>query len=446
MRHRSTTQVLTLIWVLTAAIALEAGDTDQPAAIEAVSASLATSVELPGLIRLAAARNPAIKAAAAEWRAAIENVPQATALPDPVVRFDYFGESVETRVGPQEYRYGVSQSFPFPGTLRQAGEVASKDVLIKHAEYTRAVRDTIVDLKLRYHELLYLRGAMDITRQNQELLTHILKATNTRFAEGKAKLADVLKAQSQLAQLSYDLVLLRELEAVEQAELAALLDMPATTEIGTLTAPPLSVLQTAVDDVEEAALAHREELRIAEGNVQRTREAIRLAKLRNRPTFTLSGMHIATGEADAAVDDSGKDPWMVGLSVSLPIWPGRNRSRVREAEAREEAAMHGRQGLANKTRAAVRRVYFRLENARRLVELYEKSLIPQAEQAMEAAEQWHDGDVQDISGFLETQTVWLNFNLARLRAATDYQQYLARLEQLAGGRLPAPPAEEEEDK
>ena len=103
---------------------------------------------------------------------------------------------------------------------------------------------------------------------------------------------------------------------------------------------------------------------------------------------------------------------------------------------RHASAVQQQRQIENETRSALRVVYFRLKNARRLIELYEKSLIPQAAQAMEVAEQWHGTGVNDIAGFLETQGVWFNFNLARLRAVTDYQQYLVRLEQLAGGLVP----------
>ena len=435
MRGSGKRQVL-LGGLLVSATVAFAAEPGRPAAAEGAALSLSEGVDLPGLIRLAAARNPGVKAARSDWRAAIEQLPQATALPDPMVRLDYFGESVETRGGPQEYRLGVSQAFPFPGTLRQAGQVASQEVRVRHARYDRALRDLIADLKLSYHELLYLRGAMEITGQNQELLNHILKAANTRFATDKAKLNDVLKAQSQLAQLSYDLVLLRELEQVEAAKINALLDLPTSTVIGEAEVPPTAPRQLSVEQLEAAALTHRQEVEIAEGMAEKAREAVGLAKLQSRPTFTLSAMRIETGEAEMPGDDSGKDPWLIGVGVSIPLWFGRNRSRVRQAELLHESASDRKRAVENQTRSSVKAVYFRLENARRLIELYEKSLIPQAEQAMEVAEQWHDGDAQDVSGFLETQSVWLNFNLARLRAVTDYQQYLARLERLVGGPLP----------
>ena len=81
------------------------------------------------------------------------------------------------------------------------------------------------------------------------------------------------------------------------------------------------------------------------------------------------------------------------------------------------------------------KIYFRLENARRLIELYETTLIPQAAAVIEVAETWHQEGPKSITGFLETQSVWLNFNLARLRAIADYQQNIARLEQLVGGKI-----------
>ena len=86
--------------------------------------------------------------------------------------------------------------------------------------------------------------------------------------------------------------------------------------------------------------------------------------------------------------------------------------------------------------ANLKKIYFRMENSRRLVELYENSLIPQAEKTIEIAETWHQkGEPKSIAGLLETQSVWLNFNLARARDIADYKQNLARLEQLIGGSL-----------
>jgi hypothetical protein len=46
-----------------------------------------------------------------------------------------------------------------------------------------------------------------------------------------------------------------------------------------------------------------------------------------------------------------------------------------------------------------------------------------------------------LGDYLEAQTVWLNFTLAKERALADYQQTIARLERITGANLaPAPSA------
>jgi outer membrane protein TolC len=86
----------------------------------------------------------------------------------------------------------------------------------------------------------------------------------------------------------------------------------------------------------------------------------------------------------------------------------------------------------NQTHTQIRRLYFRLENARRLMELYQEELLPQAAKAMEIAETWFREGESSFSDFVETQAVWYNFQLALARASADYGKNLARVERLVG--------------
>ncbi len=403
---------------------------------ESVEAALADGINLPTLIRLAVERNPKLKIARAKWQATIEKYPQVTALPDPMLMYSYFARSVETRVGPQRHRVGFSQALPYPGTLDAAGRVTVKEIEIRRVKYEKVVRDVIVDLKLSYHELTYLQRARQVTHQNQQLLSQILNIATTRYASSEATLNDVLKAQSQLAQLSYDLILLRELEEVEKANINALISVSSQTPLG----PPAPAAYTAHDipisDLQTRVLAGQQELQIADLMIQKADEAVALAKLKTKPRFKLDLMTVETGEGlmpDAI--DSGKNPISIGVGISIPWSSTKNRSQIQEAELNRSAAIENKRSMEDRTLANLRKLYFRLENARRLVDLYQDSLIPQAEGAIEVAETWHQEGTKSIAGFLETQSVWLNFNLARLRAITDYQQSLARLERLIGGSI-----------
>ena len=403
---------------------------------QSTTVALATSIDLPTLIRLAVDRNPKLKAIRANWQATIERYPQVTALPDPMLMYSYFARSVETRVGPQRHRLGFSQSFPYPGTLDAIGRVTLKEIEIQRVEYEQAVRNLIVDLKLAYYELAYLQQAKQITEQNQQLLDHILRIANTRYASNEATLNDVLKAQSQLVQLSYDLILLRELEEVEKGNIKALLSVPSTTSLGSPAPVAYAALDIPIADLERQALAQRQEIQIADLMIQKAAETIELSTLKTKPIFKLEIMAIETGDAlMPEALDSGKNPISMGVGISIPWSSSKNRSQIQESELKRSAAVENKHLIKDLTLADLKRVYFRLENARRLVDLYENSLIPQAEQAMEVAETWHQEGTKSIAGFLETQSVWLNFNLARVRAIADYQQNLARLERLIGGSI-----------
>jgi len=75
------------------------------------------STYLESLIEEALENNPGIRVAEKRWKAAKYKSGYVKGLPDPMISYTYFGENVETRVGPQEHKYGASQKIPFPGKL-----------------------------------------------------------------------------------------------------------------------------------------------------------------------------------------------------------------------------------------------------------------------------------------------------------------------------------------
>lgn len=80
------------------------------------------AVDLDSLIAEALRNNPRIQAAYNGWQAEKYRIKEVSALPDPVVRYGYFGESVETKVGPQEQKIGASFKVSFPGKLHLRGK------------------------------------------------------------------------------------------------------------------------------------------------------------------------------------------------------------------------------------------------------------------------------------------------------------------------------------
>lgn len=406
---------------------------------EAETANLLSAsgeISLADLIETAFHDNPDILAARSNWEQTIERFPLETALDDPMLNFNYFVENVETRVGAQQFSIGIQQRFPFPGTLRQKGRVIEKEIDIAELKYEQTVRNIIADLKQAVFELKYIKGAIDVTQQNQKLLDEILLFAQTRYNDMQSSLNDVLRAESQLVQLDYDLITLRELLTVQLAVINSMLNRPKDTPIDSIYAPIPKPATPTLESLDELALVQNQEIQMAEMGVLKADEQIKLAHKENSPTFNLGASYIDTDEAiNPLTPDSGKDPIGISAGVSIPLWFNKNKARVRIAEEKKESAEHEEDAVANTIQVNIRKTYFRLQNALRLMELYQNHLIPQAQHSMQIAEEWNREGKGSVSEILEVQSVWLNFNLAWLRAQVDYAQAYVQLERLVGGSL-----------
>ena len=91
--------------------------------------------------------------------------------------------------------------------------------------------------------------------------------------------------------------------------------------------------------------------------------------------------------------------------------------------------------MQNKLKNKVKSVFFKLNNSHRLITLYGKNLIPQANRAMHVAELQYKENKGSISQYLSTQSTWLNFQLAYHRAIADYAKNVAEMEKLTGRTL-----------
>ncbi len=403
---------------------------------------LTPHVDLKTLISLAFLNNPKLKAAKLRWEAVVEKHPQVTAYEDPVLQYTRFIQPVETRIGPQKQSIAFSQKIPFPGKLSLKGDIVSREAQKARLNFEKETRDLIVELKDAYYELAYIIQAIDITKENKKLVEHLAKIGTTDYSVDGTTLNDVFKAQSQLAQISYDLILLTEFLEVEKTRINAILNRRPEEPLGTPKKLPFPTLAHTIEELYELATANQQELAISDVEIHKRLKKLDLAKKEYLPDFSIGFNFLEMGEAVPGANgtrpkDSGKDAYGVNVGVTIPLWFGKNRARVAEAKLRHEEAVLLKEDLENQTYSVIKRIYFKLQNSQRLVRLYQESLIPQAQQSMETAETWYKEKKGSFSGLLETQAVWLNFNLAYYRALADYHQRLALLEKLVGVSLEA---------
>src|SRR5699024_12030465 len=82
--------------------------------------------------KIATEQNPGLQAQYKMFEAALERIPQASALEDPSLSVGYYIPSMETLMGKQIADISLSQMFPWFGTLKARGDRAA---LLADAQY-----------------------------------------------------------------------------------------------------------------------------------------------------------------------------------------------------------------------------------------------------------------------------------------------------------------------
>ncbi len=394
------------------------------------------TLALNQLIKIAINHNPGLKSSKLAWQSKIQQYPQAIALNDPKLVYSEAINPVETRLGPQDRSLSLSQKFPYPGKRRLKGEVVKKDIQMAKVRYEKASRDLIVSLKQSFYELVYIENAIKLTRQNKKLLERITHIATTDYANRASNLNSVAKAQSQYAQVTYDVQLLQELRATEITRLNTLLNRKPdqALHINPYARVPakfkhsLSRLYQWVES--------NEELKIADLGIDKSSIQTRLSRYSSKPDFDLGVKYTEIGESDiSGLARSGRDGLAVSIGINIPLNREKNSAIKRQAHLDRLRKIEEKHSLANALKNRVKMVYFKLTNAQRLITLYGKNLIPQANRAMQVAQLQYRENKGSIASYLESQSTWLNFKLAYQRAIADYWKNLAEMEKLTGRKL-----------
>jgi len=181
-------------------------------------------IRLQDYLRYAALNNAGLKASFEQWKAAVEQVPQAKSLPDPTFTYGYFIEEVETRVGPQRQKLGIMQVFPWFGKIEARTDAAAAAAKAARKRYEAKKLKLFFEVREAFHEYAYLAKAVEIAKENVELIQHFEEVARTKYTAAAASHPDVIRAQMELAKLEDQLETLEHLREPVVAELNAVLN------------------------------------------------------------------------------------------------------------------------------------------------------------------------------------------------------------------------------
>lgn len=397
---------------------------------------------LQAYVSEALSRSPSVREAAAQYRAALEMVPQMTALPEPMVTFTQALRRVETRVGPQVNAVTLSQSFPWFGTLDLRGQVAVQTATARAHQYEARQRDLIADVKDTFYNLAYVDAASDLTREEHALLVHYEDLAEARYASGQGLQQGVIKLQAELTKVDNRLRMLAQQRDTLAARLNTLRDYPPEQPVPS--AGPLQLPDVALDlDVlYRQGVQSRPELQASAALIQRDERAIDLARKQVWPNLTLGlGFQNVGRRGDPAgvlapPPDNGKNALTLSLGGTVPL--RRDKYRAAVAQAREDltADRESYARVQNEMEFAVRDATLRMQALRDQIDLFEQVLLPQVEEALRATEAAYETTQLGVLDLLDSERTRLDVRMINARYYADYLVALARLERAIGTAVP----------
>ncbi len=382
---------------------------------------------LGGALGEAREKNPAIRAMREEARAAGAKVSQARAWPKPMVEYQW--QDIPPggfRPGDAAMRMlGARQKVPFPGKPTLAAREARAGAEAAEARVQEQARVALAAVAAAYYDLYRAHHAAALSAERVELLAGIGRVAEARYKVGKAAHHDVLRAhvvrfEAEVVEVTRE----REREAA-RARLAALLgrrDDEGIREIATPPGPPAppsgaALLDAAGRNRPALVAARREALRAARGSARMLADWLPDFEVRYGRSFDRTGA--AAGQ-------------QAMLMADIPLWFWGPAGGVRQGRAERDAARARADDLGNETRWMVREAFVSLDAARRTLGLYEKSLLPHAEQALKSARAEYEGGHVDLDMVLESERELIEARLAAYGALADIGKWTGTLEVLTG--------------
>jgi outer membrane protein, heavy metal efflux system len=358
---------------------------------------LPSPLRLGDAVRIAAERRDEIQAARARARAGESRPAIVSALGDPMISPSL--DHLPFMFGGADVSITIEQQIPVSGIRGHRRASALADVDRLRAETDRTTLDVAIEAANAFLMLQERRRTAALVTEQVAFARDVVSAANARYASGTAPQSDVLRAEVEVARLNaITRALAGEIRGAE-AMLNTSLGVDADNPVPPLA--PLAPLQPlpSWSDIKKA-LTTRPELAAGHAGIARAEAEVQVMRDMFRPMAT-----IRTGPSYTMAEGRG---WMAMVGVSLPIWRGRLRAGVAEAQAMRAMAEADLRAMTRVIEGEAAVAVNQLEAARQRQSALNADVLPRARMAIEPViASYASGQLPLVSVIEAIQALWL---------------------------------------
>lgn len=375
---------------------------------------------------VAADNNPELKAKYKEFEASLQKLPQVSSLPDPNLSLGYFISPVETRVGPQNMKFSLTQMFPWFGTLKAQKDVAALLADSKYQAFLNTKNQLFSQVAAVYYPLYELQNLKIIEQENIKILESYQKIASTKFENGKGNLVDILRVDIMIKDAQTNLEILNKKEPALSSWFNSILNrkyneqVVVSKEIEVVELP----LQYRKDSISQNPLLIELDLKKQASNA-----AIEVARKQGLPKLGVGVDYVIVDKGMNNSTDSGKDVIMPMVTLSLPIFRKKYNAATSEAKLMEESYSFQKAAVENKLNGTYYKLVFELEKEKDLLYLYNNQVVTLSK-SLNLLFSYYSNANKDFEEVLRMQQELLKYKKLKLASTSAFYVKLAELDYL----------------
>jgi cobalt-zinc-cadmium efflux system outer membrane protein len=386
---------------------------------------------LDGLIDEALKNSPEIKASEARIEAVRLRIPQAGSLPDPMFMVGYQNEGFNRytygEMQGSQWMFSATQQFLFPGKQKLKEEMTERDAESFEAMHELLKLKTVARVKELYFDLFLAYKNIDLLKDKEELLARIESLTVARYAAGKAMQQDVVMAQTE----KYMLMEKEEMAGQRIKSLEAMLSAAIARHDGSTLPRPIEPaylpFSTDIKELVDLAIQHSPELKSRNKMIEAANTRLAMAQKEYYPDFALGGSYYnRTGEF--------LDMWAATVTINIPVYfQSKQKPAVLEAKANINLAQQELDAVRLMIEAALRDNYSMLRSSEKLMDIYQKGLLPKTRQDIEQSMTGYSTGSSDAVSIISRLKTLLDYEALYWGQLVEREKAIARLHAISTG-------------
>jgi cobalt-zinc-cadmium efflux system outer membrane protein len=373
--------------------------------------------QLEILIDEALINNPEIQKFELQYNIATEKVNEVSTIPNTEFGVGYFVSEPETRTGAQRFKVSAKQMLPWFGNITARENYVSSLADAKYEDIVIAKRKLIASVSQSYYNLYANKAKQEVLIENIKLLETYETLSLISVEVGKASVVDVLRLQMRQNEMEQLKKVLEQQYLAEQTAFNNLLNRENDIEIFTLN----KLIIPSVDfEINSEDLALHPELLKYDKLYQSVEQSELLNQKESSPMigFGLDYINVEK-RPDMNFSDNGKDIIMPMVSVSIPIFNKKYKSKTKQNELQQREIVAKKQDRLNTLETLLDKAINDRISARISYQTQTKNL-KQAEDAEEILIGSYETGTIDFNDVLDIQELQLKFQMNQIESVKTY--------------------------